>query len=574
MSSVSKSQDNKEPANFELIKSSDRITYPDLVQLLFQLDAYYREEGKESYGSISSDSLKKDDQNRIVLDFAHDEFSLCERTLKDEPDAYRFVNVGESPKLVDDLTSLGVAVAEQILPINKRPPRSGDYRGELAKLIEGGWYKKISQSMKLGDRNRRDRLVVCLLQSKSRRYKSVNEFLRMNVGLLQVMQDGTIQPANRFDIAMNCLIGTIAAFLAFLLICFLGLQLLETQRKLNTSVEKSKKSQQELEEANSQVVDLKAEKHDFEIRVAELNSIIEQKDQKIEALEERIKASEKSGTPPPLPHPEKYPVKLLTDLKAYKLIRADESWKDKKTKSILRLDEATRDDLEYVRSRMQDYQKASKEWRRWTDKKYSKEEIEDQIKANKDTEVTAFLRKWLALSDRNTYKISISKIKDPNKYQNYLLTLNGKTVRRFKRAKGDTAVFPDKPAEYSLSWKYGDSISVFWEEDGYVYDKNLLYQVITGHLSLHWISHNEVKQGDYAMSFETSGLPGPKKNVAKTPVYPLDYSSYDEKRRERNEKNKDDDEGQSKPDGGPTKRVGNTKDPISLENMIKEALDP
>jgi hypothetical protein len=527
----------KDSAKLKFAKAKGSITYRDLVQLLLQLDNYHREKNGQAYGSITLDSIKRNDQHQIVLDFHPNDTSLCESTLKDDPDASRFVNVGEVPKPVDDLTSLGVAVAELIIPINQRPPREGDYRNNLVSQIEGGSLRKLWRFCELGDGNRRDRLIVQLLKANSENAQTIAGFMHLHAGLLNVSQKGFLQPALRFDVVRAYPIGTLTAIFVFCLMCFFYQRLVNTQERLKASTSQSLQFQQDLKVQKTTSENLNVKKGLLEGQIASLEGEVASLDKKqresvnrIQYLEEQLKKYQPVETPPA---PHKYPVKLLTDLDYYQLIKDDPflTRNDPRTKNILRLDKATREDLDYVRSRMITYKDASKEWWRWVDKKYSETDIERQIQTIVDDDVVLLLRQWLAQSKEKPYEITISEIKDPNGYQKYLLTLNyeksGK-LRKFQRGENNKAEFTDKPNWYDLKWKYGDSVTVYWEQDGWVKNKDLIANYSAhGHLSLIWLSSHETKRGKYGISFNIPGLPGPEREATKSPVYPVPYDEYD-----------------------------------------------
>ena len=370
----------------------------DIIRILFGLAALQSRFARgKGLGNITKEAIQRTASGRLVLLCVEPQPSKCEHTAANDDDARYFVHVGEKPQQIDDLVSLGVALAELLIPPGNRPALSATYREDLAAKIPRRAFRRSDRL--------RNQIVKSLLLSDKGGIQTTSEFLGHYVPLVRMTGDMKLKPAGLNDAMRAFPKLAIAGFvvLALAIVCSVVVW-----RDLQSSRSMLQIANRQIDEKESEVKKLKGEKEaknqELEARTSEVKDL----KSKIGVLEAEIA----NLTDKPAP-PEEPPISIAVvkkDLR-YKWFENDANLKDdKRFQSLIKKTEIDKSEASYGDQRLRVLDKAAKAWWKMVEDEATLEEIESRIKGQTDPEVEAALEVWLGQARTpHDYVIELNK---------------------------------------------------------------------------------------------------------------------------------------------------------------------
>ncbi len=478
-----------------------------LIGLLVEVDRHHRT--GEASGNLSDDVIKRRDDGTWSIRFPGGAPSDCRKAFVNDPGAVRFVNVGQTPKPVDDLTSLGVILAHRSVAAGDRPAVTSlaGYRGDLADQITPSWWNVSADA-------RRDRIIASLLRADTLGFAGVADLLRRHRVWL------TLDPASGWRPVSLVRQWWPAAVVALTLLSLLvGLVLTGMQRRelagqlddvKNNSESINKELSEKLRGERKENLILSDENQTVREKLADANqSIIE--------LRKEIEMSK--GKPPP-PTPETfYQTDPIVQNDLFKLYVADAGETATATRRTLQAGKIDRQTLEMILGTLRSYKRAGELFWQYVDDQLTDEAVQVKVEAL-DDDVARHFRRWrAAMVQQQHYDVQIRSLvaeQYPDDWHRVSLLDMSKYVKpAADDPPGSGLEYQEGDPTFNLPWKLNAAIPLYVERYGWTYNKDLLTGTIGGAYALHRLIRRRFKgDEEVQVSFKTTGeLPGPSMRV-------------------------------------------------------------
>lgn len=477
----------------------------DIIRILFGLAALQSRFARgKGLGNITKEAIQRTASGRLVLLCVEPQPSKCEHTAANDDDARYFVHVGEKPQQIDDLVSLGVALAELLIPPGNRPALSATYREDLAAKIP-------RRASRRSDRLR-NQIVKSLLLSDKGGIQTTSEFLGHYVPLVRMTGDMKLKPADLNDAMRAFPKLAIAGFvvLALAIVCSVVVwRDLQSNRSM-------------LQIANDQIDKKQSEVKKLEGEKATLSRQIDASTSEVKDLKLRIRLLEEGRPgPPDLPTAPKEPTVSIADVKndlRYKWFENDANLKDDtRFQSLIRKTEINKSEASYADQRLRVLDRAAKAWWKMVEDEATLEEIESRIKGQTDGEIEAALEVWLAQARTpHDYVIELGESKVPTGFKDYefCVTIRHEDIDNEIRATANSQLILAEPSgnalsSISLSWKAGQPINLYLESSSFYNWNDQVTSELKGGLALPLLVKRTFgrKEG-FSLHFKVKGHPG------------------------------------------------------------------
>lgn len=491
-----------DPKQAEPFKVADQLGRGDdegLTVILYGLAALHRllERG---CGNLDAQSLRRTKQGRLVLVCDPSEPTRCETTARNDVAGRYFWHLGEQPRGVDDLISLGVVAGELLVSPNKRPPLTGahaEYRKDLAELIP-------KTALNSADRVR-NQLIRSLLLCDKDPQLTASEFLRDHVALVTLTSDTRLKPASRADAIRQFLKSSLIT-MAIIALSVASLWMLwSSERSAHGLTQNELKASRVTETEQQQKLDKRQEE-------------LETSRATVAELQRRL---DDTLDPGPNPDPP-IPISVLFNDARYKLFSKDVNLQEDPT--MLRLLKQTTlnvDEVTYADSLLNDLVMAAKVWWKMAESEAVDSEVSKQIAGQTNEKVSKILNVWYAQaatseirtitlkqslvpSDYDTYRYRIS-FRDPNSGED----IYGKPYELFVKSGNTLGPESGNKSPYEINWKAGQPIPFWLEYWYYVSWFNVMTKQAGGALALPLLAKKSWQENGFSLSFHVSPLPGP-----------------------------------------------------------------
>lgn len=485
-------------ASLAAAKNGRCIPAGALIRIVLGLSALHRQLEQQAgtklgtklgTGNITDKSLKLNGKELIlVCDLQKP--SLCENTKPTDPEARRWKSFGGEPQQIDDLLSLGVALAELVIERKNLPPIDAGYRAALATKIGG-----VSNLNSAGRK-----IVKGLLQCDQNGIGDSAEFVSKYFPLLGVGKDTRLKQPSWFSFLRHSPVWALMVLAIPLLMALAFWTLWQRESVARKYAEASLAvAEGELSKIREDVIGLKGDAR------------------KYEGLWQDCVAKKPE---PPSPSP-LIPIGELTKLSIFQVFMDDPYIAgDNECQKILRKDNITADDWRLVRSRLGTLADAAKQWWEYVDNDYSNSVIDQQIGAISigDPGVAGILKQWVADAAKpNTYTVTLNE--NSTAAEGYLkywfrLTINQEILKPATSADSLDIIFDHDNAtrDVGISWAAGQPIDLLFESWSYknLVWNNLFQDQLSGYLAIHKLASGEFgnKMG-FKLRFVVSPLPGP-----------------------------------------------------------------
>ena len=479
----------------------------DIIRILFGLAALQSRFARgKGLGNITKEAIQRTAFGRLVLLCVEPQPSKCEHTAANDDDARYFVHVGEKPQQIDDLVSLGVTLAELLIPPGNRPALSATYREDLAAKIPRRAFRRSDRL--------RNQIVKSLLLSDKGGIQTTSEFLGHYVPLVRMTDDMKLKPASWYDAMRAFPKLAVAGFAVLALAIVCGVVVWMDQQSLRLTIEK-------LNIATSKNVNLVSKVNELEANATKLNRELE--DRKSEVKNLKLEVARLKPEPaglPPKPDPPKSPIEVVKNDLRYKWFKDDVNLKnDKPFQSILSKSHIDKEEASYADQRLRVLDKAAKAWWKMVEDEATLEEIESRIKGQTDSEIEAALEVWLAQARTpHDYVIELGESKVPTGFNDYefCVTIRHEDIDKEIRATANSELILVKPSgnalpSISLRWKAGQPINLYLESWSYTnfHWNDQVTTKLKGGLALPLLEKRIVgsKEG-FLLDFTVKGHPG------------------------------------------------------------------
>ena len=502
---------DRRPDDARPIGTIDSSHYGDAITLLAAIARRHRigrggpqESNDYRPGNFGDDALVRS-RGRLVAVVPRDQPTMCETTKLNERSARLYLNPGDEPRTADDLTALGVLLAEAILPADRWPPLDGDgpkYRRALASALgKTHWFRGAAhwfQTVALPRRNAAlNRLVIELLMV-DRDDTTAGEILKRRRGFVfdddgrvtlpTIMQ--RLRPAAAWLIAV-CGIGLIAWAYA--------------SRIASDNEQRIATLQSELDASDRLVQDVRRE-----------NETLTNANRRLENEVASLNTADRSpATPPP-------PQRIKNDFSAdpFYLAAKNDTWfvGDRRFASLIKQSEITQVESEYLTDRIEAYRRAASRWRTIIGTVDDVSVVRTSIDATLDDDVRKILGVWFAAAfTPRSYDVSLSRLKIPDDEADTslrirLTNMDGDDVAVWKYD-DENAFRPAGDVVRQIDWRLGQRLNLVVEKPSLVslflnWD-NVLESEFSGATSAYRLSRSRVSKGPWAVTLKIDGLPGP-----------------------------------------------------------------
>ena len=474
----------------------------DIIRILYGLAALQsRFERGKGFGDITMAAIQRAASGRLVLLCVESKPSKCELTAVNDDDARYFVHIGEKPQQIDDLVSLGVALAELLIPPGNRPALSATYRDDLAAKIPRHAFRRPDRL--------RNQIVKSLLLSDKSEIQKTSEFLRHYVPLVRMTGDMKLRPAGWYDAMRAFPKRNIAGFVVSALAIVYSVVV---WRDLQSSRSMLQIANDQIAEKQSEVKKLEGEKATLRQEVETLKSEV---NSKIGVLQ----ADPDKHRPARPPEPTVSIAVVKNDLR-YKWFENDANLKDDTPfQSLIKKTKIDKREESYADQRLRVLNKAAKAWWKMVEDEATLEEIESRIKGQTDPQVEAALEVWLgqARTPRD-YVIELGESKVPTGFKDFpfCVTISHEEIDKEIRATANSKLILSESSgkalsSISLSWKAGQPINLCLESwsNWNVHWNNQVITELNGGLALPLLAKKIFgsKEG-FALEFTVQGIPG------------------------------------------------------------------
>ena len=497
----------KKDATSQPAKNLDIGDDIDIIRILYGLAALQsRLERGKGLGNITKAAIQRTASGRLVLFCVEPQPSKCELTAANDDDARYFVHVGEKPQQIDDLVSLGVTLAELLIPPGNRPALSATYREDLAAKIPRRAFRRSDRL--------RNQIVRWLLLSDKGGIQTTSEFLRHYVPLVRMTGDMKLKPAGWYDAMRAFPKLAIAGFVVLALAIVCGVVVWMDQQSLRSTRDK-------LNITTGENGNLVSKVNELEANATNLTKDLENRKSEVKKLELEVAYWKAKAAGGPNPDPPKRPIEVVTNDPRYRWFKDDVNLKnDKRFQSILSKSQIDKEEETYADQRLTDFNTAAKEWWKMVEDEATLEEIESRIKGQTDPEVEAALEVWRAQARTpHDYVIELNKSTVPKGYKDYAFRL---TIRhqdkdeQLEATANSELILADPPGNKKLRlipvrWKAGQPINLYLESWSYTNFNwnNWVATELNGGLALPLLEKRIFgSKEEFALDFTVKGHPG------------------------------------------------------------------